>query len=385
VAGNNIANATTVGFKSARPEFADVYANSLAGASTNAIGIGTQMAAVSTQATQGNISTTNSAFDLAINGGGYFRMSKGGSVSYSRNGQFGLDPDGFVVDSGGRHLTGFAADATGNIVPSSPVDIQLTSTDIAPRATAAATVVVNLDSRASALPAVPPFDPTDATTFNSSTALTMYDTLGNPHVLGAYFRKTAANTWNLYTNLDGGAAGAATPLAFSSTGALTTAMPLAQSFAVGTGATTPISFTLDLTGTSQYGSPFGVNSITQDGYASGRLTGVFVGADGTVQGRYSNGQARNLAQVALANFINIQGLKPLGDNQYAETPDSGTPLIGAPTTGSLGILQSAAVEDSNVDLTKELVNLITLQRVYQANAQTIKTQDAVLQTLVNIR
>jgi len=384
VTGNNIANANTVGFKSGRAEFADVFANSLTGASTNAVGIGVKVAAVTTQVTQGNISVTSNPFDLAINGGGFFRMSDNGTVTYTRNGQFQLDDQGFLVDSGRRRLTGYAADAAGNIVPSAPVDIQLSTSDIAPNATTTVDVVTNLDSR-EALPAVAPFDPTDASTFNSSTALTIYDTLGNPHIMGLYFVKTGANAWDLYTNLDGGAAGAATPIAYDSLGALTTAMPLAQTFPVATGAVTPLAFNLDLTGSTQFGSPFGVNSIIQDGYTSGRLTGVFVGADGTVQGRYSNGQARDLAQVVLTTFINVQGLKPLGDNQYAETPDSGAALVGAPTTGSLGTLQAAAVEESNVDLTAELVNLITLQRLYQANAQTIKTQDQVLQTLVNLR
>ncbi|MCC7485357.1 MAG: flagellar hook protein FlgE [Burkholderiales bacterium] len=385
VAGNNIANASTVGFKVARPEFADVFANSLAGTSTNAVGIGTQIAAVKAQVTQGNISVTSNPFDLAINGGGYFRMSENGTVSYTRNGQFGSDRDGYIVDSGARRLTGYPADAAGAIVPSSPVEIRLSTTDIAPQTTTRASLGVNLDSRSAAPPPLPPFDTADVATFNSSTAMTVYDTLGNPHVMGLYFRKTAANAWDMYTNLDGGAPGAPTALAFSATGALTTAMPLAQSHAVATGAASPLAFSLDLTGTSQYGSSFGVNSIFQDGYTSGRLTGVFVGSDGIVQGRYSNGQTRNLAQVVLANFINVQGLKPISDNQYAETPDSGAPLVGAPGTGSLGTLQASAVEESNVDLTAELVNLITLQRVYQANAQTIKTQDAVLQTLVNIR
>jgi len=384
VTGNNIANANTVGFKSGRAEFADVYANSLTGASTNAVGIGVKVAAVTTQVTQGNISVTSNPFDLAINGGGFFRMSDNGTVTYTRNGQFQLDDQGFLVDSGRRRLTGYAADAAGNITPSAPVDIQLSTSDIAPNATTTVNVVTNLDSR-DAPPVVAPFDPTDASTFNSSTALTVYDTLGNPHIMGLYFVKTGANAWDLYTNLDGGAAGAATPIAYDSLGALTTAMPLAQSFPVATGAATPLNFALDLTGSTQFGSPFGVNSIIQDGYTSGRLTGVFVGADGTVQGRYSNGQARDLAQVVLTTFINVQGLKPLGDNQYAETPDSGAALVGAPTTGSLGTLQAAAVEESNVDLTAELVNLITLQRLYQANAQTIKTQDQVLQTLVNLR
>jgi flagellar hook protein FlgE len=383
VAGNNIANANTIGFKESRPEFADVFANSLAGSSANAVGIGTQVATVATQITQGNLTTTNNPFDLAINGGGFFRMSDNGTITYSRNGQFGLDQNGFVVDNARRHLTGYAADAAGNIVPSAPVDIQIQTSDISPQPTAAATVVVNLDSR-EAVP-VPAFSIANPQSFNASTSMTVFDSLGNSHIVGMYFVKTGANGWDLFTNIDGGAPGAANAVTFSSSGALTAAMPLAQSFAVATGAVSPLAFTLDLTGTTQFGSNFGANSITQDGFTSGRLSGLFIDADGTVQGRYSNGQARNLAQVVLANFNNVQGLKPNGDNQFAETPDSGAALVGAPNTGNLGALQSAALEESNVDLTAELIDLITLQRIYQANAQTIKTQDAVLQTLVNIR
>src|SRR5437868_1523773 len=176
VTGNNIANASTVGFKSSRAEFADVYANSLFGASSNAIGIGTQLAKVGTQFTQGTTGVTNNPFDLAVNGGGLFRMDHNGSVSYSRNGQFGLDRDGFVVDAGGRKLTGYAADASGNVVPSSPVPIQLSTSDIAANATSQSAVTMNLDSRAGQ-PVTAPFDPLDATSFNSSTALTLFDTL----------------------------------------------------------------------------------------------------------------------------------------------------------------------------------------------------------------
>jgi len=399
VTGNNIANANTVGFKIARAEFADVFANSLVGASTNAIGIGTQVQAVATQLTQGNINVTNNPFDLAINGGGFFRMSDNGSITYTRNGQFGLDKNGFIVDTDARHLTGFSADAAGNIVPSAPVDIQLSTSDIAAQATAKSAIVANLDSR-STQPTTVPFNPLDATSFNSSTALTLFDTLGNPHVMSVYFVKTAvAGQWTLHATVDGTAESRVTlgtsTMQFDAFGTLTAPVgPLTVSVNLNQIATdlgtvnsalSPLPFTLDFGGTTQFGSPFGVNSITQDGFTSGRLTGVSVGANGTVQGRYSNGQTRDLAQVVLATFINGQGLKPLGGNQYLETPDSGTPLVGAPTTGSLGTLQSAAVEESNVDLTAELVNLITLQRVYQANAQTVKTQDAVLQTLVNIR
>jgi flagellar hook protein FlgE len=162
-------------------------------------------------------------------------------------------------------------------------------------------------------------------------------------------------------------------------------MPLVESFAVSTGAVTPLSFNLDLTGSTQFGSSFGVNRLFQDGYTSGRLSGINIAVDGVVQGRYSNGQSRNLGQIVLANFTNPNGLQSLGNNQWAETSDSGQPLVGAPGTGSLGSLQSAAIEESNVDLTAELVNMITQQRAYQANAQSIKTQDQILQTLVNLR
>jgi flagellar hook protein FlgE len=154
--------------------------------------------------------------------------------------------------------------------------------------------------------------------------------------------------------------------------------------ALGTGAAA-LSFDLDLTGSTQYGNIFGVNMITQDGYTSGRLSGLSVASDGTVQGRYSNGQTRDLAQVVLGNFNNPNGLTSMGNNQWVETADSGQPLIGVPGSGSLGVIQSAAIEESNVDLTAELVNMITYQRAYQANAQTIKTQDSILQTLVNLR
>ena len=190
VTGNNIANANTVGFKTARAEFADVYANSLVGASANAVGIGVQVAAIAIQFTQGTVSVTNNPFDLAINGGGFFRMSDNGSISYTRNGQFRLDKDGFMVDSAGRRLTGFGADAAGNIVPSAPVDIHLSAADLAAQSTANSAIVANLDSR-SAQPVTAAFDPLDATSFNNSTALTVFDTLGNPHVMSVYFVKTA--------------------------------------------------------------------------------------------------------------------------------------------------------------------------------------------------
>jgi flagellar hook protein FlgE len=163
-------------------------------------------------------------------------------------------------------------------------------------------------------------------------------------------------------------------------------MPLGPvTVAVGGGAATPLAFDLDLGSSTQFGSSFNVNSMFQDGYTSGRLSGFNIGADGVVLGRYTNGQSRNLGQIVLAEFANAQGLKPLGNNRWEETSDSGLAIVGTPASGKLGALQSAAAEDSNVDLTAELISMITAQRVYQANAQSIKTQDAVLQTLVNLR
>jgi flagellar hook protein FlgE len=212
--------------------------------------------------------------------------------------------------------------------------------------------------------------------------------LGNPHILGLYFVKNAtANVWDLYTNLDGGAQTSNTQLVFNSAGALIApASSVApQTWTLANGATTPMSFNLDLTGSTQFGNIFGVNRITQDGYTSGRLSGLSVSADGTVQGRYTNGQTRNLAEIVLGKFNNPNGLLSIGGNQWQETSASGQPLIGVPGSGALGALQSAAIEESNVDLTAELVNMITAQRAYQANAQTIKTQDQILQTLVNLR
>lgn len=403
VVGNNIANTSTVGFKASTAQFADVYASSLTGAGATSIGIGTKLAAVSQQFSQGNLTTTNNPLDLAINGGGFFRMSDNGAIAYSRNGQFLLDKDGYMVNSQGLGLTGYRADANGNIVPSAPIEIQISTSDIAPRTTTTAGLVLNIDSR-SAQPAAAVFNPTDPASFNNTTSLSIYDSLGNPHVVSYYFVKTAtANQWDMFATVDGTApanidlgAGAGNPatINFSTSGLLTTAMPLtatidlaqvATDLGLVNGATTPLSFSVDLLGTTQFGSAFGVNSLTQDGYTSGRLAGLAVTQEGVISGRYSNGQSRNLAQVVLTSFNNAQGLKPLGNNLWTETADSGAAQVGVPGSGALGVLTPAAVEDSNVDLTAELVNMITMQRAYQANAQTIKTQDSLLQTIVNLR
>lgn len=387
VIGNNVANASTVGFKGAQAQFADVYASSLGGG--NQAGIGTRVATIAQQFTQGNITTTNNSLDMAISGNGFFRLSNNGSITYARNGQFQMDKSGYIVTPQGYRLTGFLPNALGQIVATAPADLLISTADLLPRATANITAGLNLDSRSAIIPALPVFSPNNTATFNNSTSMTVYDSLGSSHVASIYFAKTATNAWNAYLTVDGALVPAVlaplTAMTFGTNGVLTApAAPVTSAAFTPTGAAAQ-TLTFNFASTSQFGGIFGVNSLSQDGYTSGRLTGFSTGADGMVTGRYSNGQSQTLGQVVLSNFSNPQGLQPLGANNWAETSTSGTPLVGAPGSSSLGVLQTSAVEDSNVDLTAELVNMITAQRVYQANAQSVKTQDQVLQTIVNLR
>ncbi len=393
VTGNNIANTATVGFKSGSTQFADVYATSLTGSGALQVGIGVQVADIAQKFTQGNTSVTNNPLDLAINGEGFFRINNAGMVTYTRNGQFQLDKDGYMVNNAGMRLTGYNVSG-GQIVQAAPADIQVSFADISPNATSRAGLVLNLDASKSP-PGVAPFSPGNASTYNDSTSMTLYDSLGNSHALTLFFVKTAnPREWQVYGQIDGTAlgnvnlgAGAGQPVTvdFNASGQLTTAMPFAVSAVVGGGAVTPLAFALNLTGSTQYGSNFGVNSVSQDGYSSGRIASLSIAQNGTILGNYTNGQSNILGQVALANFVSPRGLQSLGNNQWAETSESGQPIVGAPSTGTLGLVQSGAVEESNVDLTAELVNLIVAQRMYQANAQTIRAQDQILQTLINLR
>ena len=395
--GNNVANSSTVGYKSGQTIFADVYASSLTGSGASQVGIGVKVAAVSQQFTQGNITSSNNPLDVAINGGGFFRMSDSGTITYARNGQFTLDKDGYIVNASGSRLTGYMADTAGVLSTGGAVDIQINTADLAPVSTGEVSAVLNLDSTQTAIPAATTFSTSDPTSYNNATSVTVYDSLGNSHVVQTFYRKTAANTWDVYASVDGqsftGTAGGSTSLgtlAFTSGGALTgtPAMPLTlptiTAATLASGAD-DLDMTLDYTGTTQFGSAFGVTTLKQDGYTSGRLSGFAIDADGVLTGRYTNGKSNTLAQIVLANFTNPNGLQPLGNNVWAETSTSGAALVGTPDSGTMGVLQQSAVEDSNVDLTAELVNMITAQRYYQANAQTIKAQDEIMQTLVNLR
>ena len=398
IIGNNVANSNTVGFKQSRAEFGDMYATALGRSS---IGIGVNLQAVTQQFNQGNTTTTDNPLDIAINGNGFFEVNSNGQTLYTRNGQFQADKDGYIVNNKGLQLMGYATDVNGAIQPGIAVPLQLPTGGVAPKATSSNTMEMNLDARlAVTLPTTsPPIDFSDAKTYNNATSVTMFDEKGQDVAVTYYFQKAATDTWNVYATANGtpvktDANGPVpvTTINFPTNGGTPTAPLGTVSFDVPAttnasgGTTLPITgVALDVTGATEYGASFGVTSMSQNGYTSGQLTGVVIEANGVVTAAYSNGQSKAAGQLELSTFRNNQGLTPLGGNLWARSNASGDPTVGTPGTGNIGELQAGAVEDSNTDLTGELVNMITAQRIYQANAQTIKTEDQVLQTLVNLR
>lgn len=394
VIGNNIANASTVGYKKSRAEFGDIYPATNLGAGSNTIGAGVEVSTISQQFTQGNVDFTDNNLDLAVSGQGFFRLEDGGSVVYSRAGAFQVDRAGYVVNSQRHRLTAYQADINGNITGAIG-PLQLSTADIAPRETTTLDVAVNLDSRTGNLPAAG-FDPSQPSTYHHSTSFTAYDSLGNPRVASLYYVHTGAGAWSMFMTVDGnqpanivdadvGAAGNARALTFNTSGQLTSATTAFTANIPASGGAAAFDIDIDLTGATQYGNSFSVSSLIQDGFTTGRLSGIDIGETGVVQARYTNGQSRTLAQLVLATFSNPQGLQQLGNTTWAETFDSGSALVGAPGTSSLGLVQSGALEGSNVDLTEQLVNMITAQRNFQANAQVISASDAITQTIINIR
>ncbi|MBT6277865.1 MAG: flagellar hook protein FlgE [Chromatiales bacterium] len=383
VTADNIANTNTTGFKGSRTEFADIVQGAGRAVGTNTIGSGVQLAAITQQFDQGNIFFTGNPLDLAIGGQGFFRVNDAGSTSYTRAGGFQTDRDGFVVNSLNQRLTGFGADATGAIT-GTLTDLSVDTADVPPRITSDVGLSANLDASATAPTAA--FDPTNPASFNDSTSVTFFDSLGDSHTANMIFRKTAANAWEHYLTVDGTQIGGAQALTFDTSGSLTA--PAAGAFsagpftpALGTAAQT---LNFDFNSVTQFGSQFGVNFLTQDGFPSGSLSGIQIEENGVLFGRYSNGESLALGQVALANFSNVQGLTRVGEKNWAESFASGPPLVGAPNSSTLGGISSGALEDSNVELTEQLVNIINAQRNFQANAQVITASDTLKQTILNI-
>ena len=412
--GNNIANASTTGFKSSRTEFVDVFAVGYGGISSTAIGGGVRLSAVTQQFSQGNVDFTDNNLDIAVNGQGFFVLNDNGSRVMSRNGAFKADRDGYVTNSSGHRLQIFPATvaASGTTFDTGRLsDLQLSTSEGQPRASDQIASELNLDA-SEAIPAVA-FNPSLPESYNSSTSLTVYDSLGAQHTATQYFRKIAPNSWEVYMRVDGQqtpgvpAANRALTLTFTSQGALdvtatdadplNTAAPSLLTASPGIynlGATTHIAAAtgaqeltvdMDFRNMTQYGSPFSVSSLTQTGYATGRLSGIDIDAEGILSARFTNGQSQTLGKVALANVANPQGLSPQGDTVWGETFSAGDLILGEAGTGSFGLMQSGALESSNVDIAAALVNLITAQRNFQANAQVISTADTVTQTIINIR
>ncbi|HVY64315.1 MAG TPA: flagellar hook protein FlgE [Gammaproteobacteria bacterium] len=382
VTANNIANANTTGFKASRAEFADVFA-----VGAQDIGNGVSMSSVSQQFSQGGVNFTDRGLDLAISGEGFFTMRDRGVISYSRAGAFGVDRDGYVVNAQNQRLQIFPVASNGTFNTGTLSDLQLATVDSPPQATTTAEFGVNLPANAD-VPAVPTFDPANASSYNHSTAVTIYDSLGATHTATAYFVKTATpNQWDVRFYVDGNAVGGANTLTYSNLGVLQSPVGggiTLPAYAPASGAA-PITLTTNLLNSTQYGSTFGVNQLSQDGFASGRLSNIDVDSTGVIFARFTNGRSVPLGQVALSNFANAQGLRQLGSTSWGETYTSGDAVRGSPGTGSFGLIQSGALESSNVDLTQQLVNMITAQRNFQANAQMISTADQVTQTIINIR
>jgi flagellar hook protein FlgE len=387
VTSNNIANSATNGFKQSRSEFAELFAVSPQGVSRTQTGAGVKVASIAQQFSQGNIESTNNSLDLAIKGQGFFVVSDAGAASYTRAGSFETDNKGFVVNSENQRLQVYPPNTNGTFNTTALADLQLIAGDSAPQETSNASIVFNLPSNATP-PAVTPFDPTNASSYNNSTSMTVYDSLGAAHTASLYFTKTAtANTWDVHTYIDGTTTGAAQTLGYTSTGSLTAPAGGKLTFGPvpsGTGAN-PVQFTVDFSTTSQYGDTFGVTSVTQDGFTTGKLIGINVDSTGVVQARYTNGRSISLGQVAIASFANPQGMQPIGNTNWSETFGSGQALHGQAGNSGFGLIQSGSLEQSNVDITAQLVNMITAQRNFQANAQMISTENQLTQTIINIR
>jgi flagellar hook protein FlgE len=412
VIGNNIANANTVGMKSSRAEFADIVASSLgSGGSGSAPGIGVSVAAVAQQFTQGNINITGNSLDVAVNGGGFFQVTKtNGSTAYSRDGQFKLDKDGNLLNNSGSFLMGYPTDATGATTSITPQKLKLpTGAPIPANATTTMTAEFNLDARAKDATQATAAGLTPSPRSTYGTSLTVYDSAGVPSSANLYFVKKdgVANTWDIYTSTDA-AATIVDTIAFDSAGKVTSPLNGAGKAEItldwgsipSSNPNEPTGFiqrpisepitstgmTVDLAGVTQFGSNFNVTNLSQNGYTSGEFTSLNIDGKGVISTSYSNGQTlKTGGMIALGDFRNLQGLAPIGGGEYLETFKSGTVVLGQPGVGKFGELRAGAVEESNVDLTSELVNMMTAQRNYQANAQTIKTQDQIMSTLVNMR
>jgi flagellar hook protein FlgE len=397
VTGNNIANGHTVGFKGSRAEFADIFASSSTGVAQNAIGQGVRLSNVSQQFSQGQFDFTGNNLDLAVNGTGFFRMSDRGEISYTRAGNFEIDRDGYIVNASGSRLTGFTAN--NGTVTGALGELRINTGDVDPSASTEMQIRANMNAQAPAIADAVAFDAGDPNTYSFSTSTTVYDSLGRDHLSTFYFVKreqppaSGEYEWNVHAELAdhpgpmvthtvrfddrgvvqsiNGADPARVQVDFAAAGPLAGAQAL--------------SLSVDFRDMTQFGTPFGVTELGQNGYAAGQFAGLSIEPNGIVFARYTNGQSAVLGQVVLSNFASPQNLQQIGNTSWVETFGSGAPITGAADNAGLGSLQAGALEKSNVNITEQLVKMITAQRNYQANAKMISTQDSITQEILNIR
>jgi len=384
---NNIANSSTTGFKKSSVAFTDIYARSTFGAQRNAPGEGVNVSQINQDFTQGGMAATGNNLDLAIEGLGMFLVTDAGTPLYTRDGSFGLDREGFIVNAQGHRLNGYTTNEDSQIQPVTG-ELRIDYNDLRPKITENVVLGMNVDSSAEILP---PFDVTDPATYNYTTSSTVYDSLGSEQVATLYMHKDAPNAWSSYLFVDGQEVSqpGGEELIFDTSGALQTVNGAPERkfsstlFTPASGAE-PMDLEFLLDNVTQYESPFGTNALSQNGYSSGGLSNFDVDPTGVIFGRFSNGQSRIMGQVTLANFANTQGLQPQGGNTWVKTFASGEPIEGEPGSASLGLIKSGSLEESNVDITEELVAMISAQRGFQASAQVISTDDQLTQTIMNL-
>lgn len=418
VTGNNIANVSTTGFKSSRVDFSSVYASSKLGSGSNTSGSGVTVSAVSQNFNQGDVNSTGNVLDMGIQGNGFFVMNDNGSLTYTRSGAFKTDNAGFITNSDGTaRLQGYGVDGSGRVVKGVLTDLQVNTSNLAPKATALVSSAINLNSTATVLPTTSAtFNPTDPGTYSTSFSTPIFDSQGNQHTMNQYMVKTGATTWDTYTLVDGFNPDGTTPSAvdpaqpvtitFNAAGQLSAiAVPPPPFSVLGNKITlnawTPgkvvggawqangasasaTGITMDMSSTTQYNADSARSLPTQDGYSAGQLTSLSIDGSGTLYAKFSNSQSKAIGEISLASFTNEQGLQAASGTGWRQTADSGIPAYDSPQTGTLGSIVSGSLESSNVNLSGELVGLIQAQSNYQANAKTISTQSTLMQALIQM-
>jgi len=371
---NNISNSNTIGFKQSTVNFADIYSGT--SSSINQVGMGVSVSAITQDFSAAGTQLTNRGLDLSLANDGFFIQSGSGQVSYTRNGQLNVDNNGYLVGLSGR-LQGYPA--TNGVVSSSVTlsDLQIPSTYLPAQATSNAALAINLDASAS-IPASA-FSATDPTSYNYRSDSTIFDSLGNPSTMSVFFVKSAANAWNTQVSIDNNSIGAGA-LNFSSDGSLSSSTGMSGlTWSPLSGATSPQTFTVDPTGSTQYVSPSSTLASTQNGYTVGTPGGFTIDSSGLINMQYSNGLTQIQGQVAVAKFSAPQGLMQSSNMSWVSTLASGAPIISQ--ASSVNAITPGTLESSNVDLTEQLVMLMGAQHDFQANAQVSQAYNQMLQTI----